>query len=116
LISGRTVEAAQANPSTPQSVVASQIGGQVSNQLQKLTGVSSLTIDPQIGGHGNPGSQLAVQQRVTKNLFFTFATDVTKTQGQTVQVEYQATRRYSISAIRDQSGGYEVEIKAHKTF
>jgi hypothetical protein len=117
LITGRTTEAAQATSPTPLSVVAGQLGGQASTHLQKLTGISSLTIDPQIGGNqGNAASQVAIQERVTKNLFFTFATDVTTTQGQIVQVEYQVTRRYSMSAIRDQTGGYEVQIKAHKTF
>ena len=115
LITGHTT--AQASSVSAQSVVASQVGGQVSNRLEKLTGISSLTIDPQIGGNqGNAGSRLAIQQRVTKNLFFTFATDVTTTQGAVVQVEYQVTPKYSVSAIRNQTGGYQVEIKSHKTF
>jgi len=117
LITGQTTEAAQNNTTTPESVLAGQVAGQVSDRLQKLTGISSLTIDPQIGGNqGNGTSQLAIQERVTKNLFFTFATDVTTTQGQVVQVEYQFTKKYSMSAIRDQTGGYEVEIKSHKSF
>jgi hypothetical protein len=33
-----------------------------------------------------------------------------------VQVEYQVTPKYSMSAIRDQTGGYEIEIKARKKF
>jgi translocation and assembly module TamB len=115
LITGHTTE--QASSVSAQSVVASQVGGQVSNRLEKLTGISSLTIDPQIGGNqGNAGSRLAIQQRVTKNLFFTFATDVTTTQGAVVQVEYQVTPKYSVSAIRNQTGGYQIEIKSQKTF
>jgi translocation and assembly module TamB len=117
LIRGQTTEAAQRTTTTPQSVIAGQLAGQVSDRLQKLTGISSLTIDPQLGGNqGNGASQLAIQQRVTKNLFFTFATDVTTTQGELVQVEYQFSRKFSMSAIRDQTGGYQIEIKSHKTF
>jgi translocation and assembly module TamB len=117
LITGQTTEASQGTTSTPESVIAGQLSGKVSDRLQKLTGISSLTIDPQIGGNqGNGASQLAIQERVTKNLFFTFATDVTTTQGEVVQVEYQFSRKYSMSAIRDQTGGYEVEIKSHKSF
>jgi hypothetical protein len=33
-----------------------------------------------------------------------------------VQVEYQVTPKYSVSAIRNQTGGYQIEIKSHKTF
>lgn len=117
LITGQTTEAAQTSSTTPMSLLAGQLGAQASGRLQKLTGISSLTIDPQIGGNqGNAASQLAIQERVTKNLFFTFATDVTTTQGQVVQVEYQVTRKYSVSAIRDQTGGYEIQIKGHKNF
>jgi translocation and assembly module TamB len=117
LITGQTTEAAQGSTTSPQSVIAGQLTSQVSSRLQKLTGISSLSIDPQIGGNqANGASQLAIQERVTKNLFFTFATDVTTTQGVVVQVEYQVTPKYSMSAIRDQTGGYEIEIKARKKF
>jgi translocation and assembly module TamB len=117
LVQGRTTEAAQSSPATPQSLVAQQLSGQVSSRVQKLAGISSLTIDPQLGGNGtNPGAQLAIQQRVTKNLLFSFATDVTKTQGELIQLEYQITPKYSISAIRDQSGGLQLQVKARKVF
>jgi translocation and assembly module TamB len=117
LVTGHTTQAGQATPTTPQSLLAQGVSGQVSNRIQKLAGISSLTIDPQIGGNqGNGGAQLAIQQRVTKNLFFTFATDVTTTQGELIQVEYQLTPRYSVSAIRDQTGGYQLQIKARKRF
>ena len=118
LVTGHTAEAGSSSPSTPQSVLAGQMAGQVSSRVGKLVGISSLTIDPQIGGNnqGNAGTRLAIQQRVTKNLFFTFATDVTNTQGQVVQVEYQVTPKYSLSAVRDQNGGYSMQVKVRKKF
>jgi len=117
LVTGHTTEAASASPTTPQSVLAGQLAGQVGSRVGKMVGVSSLKIDPQMGGNGsNPGARLAVQERVTKNLFFTFATDVTTTQGVAVQVEYQVTPKYSLSTTRDQNGGYTVQLKMHKKF
>ena len=117
LFTGKTTEAAAASPSTPQSVVAGQLAGQVSSRLGKMVGISALTIDPQIGGNQrNPGARLAIQQRVTKNLFFTFATDVTSAQGQVVQVEYQVTRKYSLSAVRNQNGSFSLQAKMRKRF
>jgi translocation and assembly module TamB len=117
LVTGRTTEAASATPTTPQSVLAGQLAGQVGSRVGKMVGVSSLTIDPQMGGNGsNPGARLAIQQRVTKNLFFTFATDVTTTQGVAIQVQYQVTPKYSLSTLRDQNGGYSVLVKMHKKF
>jgi len=117
LVTGHTTQAASASPTTPQSVLAGQLAGQVSSRMGKMAGISSLKIDPQIGGNGsNSGARLAIQQRVTKNLFFTFATDVTSTQGQVVQAEYQVTRKYSLSAVRNQNGGYSVQVKMRKKF
>jgi translocation and assembly module TamB len=117
LFTGQTTEASAANPSTPQSVVAGQVAGQVSNRLGKLAGISSLTIDPGMGGNqSNPGASLGIQQRVTKNLFFTFTTDLTTTQGDIVQVEYQITKKYALSAVASQNQGYSLEVKMHKKF
>ena len=84
----RTTEAAAASPCTPaglgaQSLLAQGLSSQVSNQVEKLAGISYLSLNPVLGGNGQkPGAQLALQQRVTKNLLFTFGTDVTSTQGQ----------------------------------
>jgi translocation and assembly module TamB len=117
LVTGRTTQAATSSPMTPQSVLAGQLAGQFSSRVGKLAGISSLTIDPQIGGNqSNPGARLAIQQRVTKNLFFTFATDVTSAQGDVVQVEYQVNRRFALSALRNQNGSFSVQVKMRKRF
>jgi translocation and assembly module TamB len=117
LIMGHTTEAASASPTTPQSILAGQMANQVGTRVARLAGISSLTIDPQIGGNGvNQGTRLALQQRVTRDLFFTFATDVSSTQEELVQIEYQITRKYSVSALRDQNGSYSVQMKVRKKF
>lgn len=121
LVKGQTTEEANANP-TPgtlgaESLVAGQLTSQVSSKIQKFAGISNLSIDPTLGGdQGNPGARVAIQQRVTGNLFVTFATDVTSTQRQEIQVEYQFNPRWSVSADRDQNGGFGVDGKYHKTF
>jgi translocation and assembly module TamB len=117
LARGQTTQAASTNTTSPESVIAGQLTSQFSSRVEKLAGVTSLTIDPQVGGaQGNSGGRLAVQQRVTKNLFFTFSTDLRTSTGQAVQVEYQVSRRFAVSTTRDQSGGYTVQIKVHKNF
>jgi translocation and assembly module TamB len=119
---GKTTEASSANPSTPgvlgaESVLASGIAGQVTGQVEKLAGISHLAIDPVLAGGGqNPGARVAIQQRVTSNLYVTFATDVTSTQRQEVQVQYQINPRWSVSANRDQNGGFGFDARVHKTF
>ena len=96
---------------------ASGLAGQVTGRVEKLAGISHLSIDPVLGGGGqNPGARVAIQQRVTSNLYVTFATDVTATQRQEVQIQYQINPRWSVSANRDQNGGFGFDARVHKTF
>jgi len=116
---GQTTEQQAANPGNlgANQVIASQLASQVGGNLQKLTGISSLQIDPTVGGNNtNPSARLAIQQRVTKNFFFTFSTDVTSTQGEVVQLEYQFNKRWSASAVRDQNGNMGLDAKYHTKF
>ncbi|MBI4460945.1 MAG: translocation/assembly module TamB domain-containing protein [Acidobacteria bacterium] len=100
-----------------QSILAKGIGSQVSGQIERLAGLSHLSIDPTIGGgQQNPGARLAIQQRVTSKLLFTFATDLTSTQGERIQLDYQVNRGWSVSAVRDENGGYALDVKKRKTF
>jgi translocation and assembly module TamB len=97
--------------------LASRLTGQVSGQIQKLAGISSLQIDPTIGGNGSdPTARVAIQQRVTKNFIFTFSTDVTDPESQVIQGEYQLNNRWSVTAARTQYGGYAFDAKYHRQF
>ena len=119
---GKTTEQTATSPSTPatvgaESVLAQGAAGQVSGQVEKLTGISQLTIDPLASNsQANPGAQVAIQQRVTGNILLTFSTDVTSTQNQAVQVQYQAKKNLSVSALRDEYGGYAIDVRIHKSF
>jgi hypothetical protein len=75
----------------------------------------SFSIDPQLGSsQQNPGARVAIRQRVTSNIFVTFSTDVTSTDSQVVQLEYQVNRKTSFSAVRDQNGGFSFETTFRK--
>jgi translocation and assembly module TamB len=105
----------------PESFGASQVLaaglGQVSNQVTKLTGIAGLQIDPLIGGNNtNPSARIGIQKRVTKNFTFTFSTDVTQPQSEIVQGDYQLNKRWSVSVVRDQSGGFSVDGRYHTNF
>ncbi|HEU5402702.1 MAG TPA: translocation/assembly module TamB domain-containing protein [Terriglobales bacterium] len=119
---GNTTEAAAANASAPgtlgaESMLASGITGYGAGQLGKLAGLSYLSVDPVLGGAGqNPGARVQIQKRVTSNIYVTFATDVTSTQRQEIQVQYQINPRWSVSADRDQNGGFGFDARLHKKF
>ena len=119
---GKTSEAQSANPTPPgalgaESLVASQVSSQVTNRVEKLAGISQLSIDPELGGNGeSPGARIAIQQRVTSKTFITFATDVTGTQRAAIKLEQQLSPRVSVSTVRDQNGGVGVDVKIKKTW
>ncbi|HZS27290.1 MAG TPA: translocation/assembly module TamB domain-containing protein [Candidatus Angelobacter sp.] len=120
---GKTESAANAAAPTPpalgaESLLASGISSQVSSRIGKLAGISQLQIDPGLGTDNgqNPGARIAIQQRVTSNLFVTYATDITSTQRQAIQVEYKLNPKWSVSGIRDQNGGFGMDGKYHKDF
>jgi translocation and assembly module TamB len=121
---GKTEEAANATPAQSttvgaESLVASQVSGQVTSRLQKALGVSQISVDPQLGGNnGNQqqGARVTVQQRVTSKVFVTFSTDVTATQNSAVQMQYQLNRKWSVSGVRDQNGGFGLNGRYRKDF
>ena len=123
IATGKTVESGAANPSPSrvlgaESLLASGISSEVSGRVAKLAGVSQLQIDPSLGTDNgqNPGARVAIQQRVTSNLFVTYATDITSTQRQAVQIEYKFNPRWSVSGNRNQNGGFGVDGKYRKDF
>jgi len=119
---GKTREAAAADPTTSgslgaQSLVASQVSSQVTSRIEKVAGISQISIDPELGRNlQNPGATIAIRQRVTGNFFFTFATDVTATQSATIKMEYRITPRVSFSATRDQNGGFGFLTKIRRSW
>jgi translocation and assembly module TamB len=119
---GNTTEEAASQPSQSaamgaESVVAQGVGSQVAGKLQNLTGLSQITIDPlATNNSGDPGSQVAIQERITGSLLFSFSTNVTTTQGQTVELQYDLNKRVSVTVLRDQNGGYGLDLRWHKVF
>ncbi|MGH9644241.1 MAG: translocation/assembly module TamB domain-containing protein [Terriglobales bacterium] len=109
--------ASQSTDSMIASGVQSAVGSEFSGGIQKLAGISSLQIDPLLGGNSqNPSAQIALQQRVTKNFLFTFSTDVSQPGEELVQGEYQINKRWSVSVTRNQVGGVSIDGRLHTKF
>jgi translocation and assembly module TamB len=114
---GKTTQEANAVSQSTDSMIASQAASQVSSSVQKLAGISSLQIDPLVGGNNqSPSARVAIQQRVTKNFLFTFSTDVSQPGNEIVQGDYQLNKRWSVSMTRDQTGGVSVNGRYHTNF
>jgi len=121
LVFGKTTEAQAANP-TPgslgaESLIASSVSNQVTSRIEKIAGISQLSVDPVLGGNQqDPGARITIQQRVTGSLFVTYATDATSTQRQVLKLEYQATPRVGVSGVRDQNGGFAFDVRIKKNW
>ncbi len=117
IANGKTTSEANAAGQTTDSMIASQVAGQVTGGLQHLAGISSLQIDPLLGGNNqNPSARVALQQRVTKSFLFTFSSDLSQPGSEIVQGDYQINQRWSVSVTRGQLGGVSVDGKYHTKF
>ena len=114
---GKTTQEQNAASQSTDSMIASQVASQVTSSIQRLAGISSLQIDPLLGGNNqNPSARVAIQQRVSKNFLFTFSTDLSQPGTEVVQGDYQLTKRWSVSLTRDEVGGISVGGKYHTRF
>jgi translocation and assembly module TamB len=119
---GKTAEASAANPTPPgalgaESLVASQVSSQITSRIEKVAGISQLSVDPELGGNGSsPGAKISIQQRVTSKMFVTFSTDVTGTQKEAIKLEYHSSPRVSYDVVRDQNGGFSMTTHIHKVW
>jgi translocation and assembly module TamB len=118
---GKTTEASAANPApgnlAAESAVASQVSNQVTSRVERIAGISQISLDPLLGcNQQQKGACITIRQRVTGQIFVTFQTDLTSAQRDTVQVEYQYTPRVSFSGTRDQYGGFGFDTRIKKTW
>ncbi len=117
IANGQTTQEAAATSQTTDSMIASQVAGQVAGSVQHLAGISSLQIDPLLGGNNqNASARVAIQQRVTRNFLFSFSTDLSQPGTEVVQGDYQLSRHWSVSVTRDETGGVSVDGKYHTKF
>jgi len=88
------------------------------SRVQKLFGVGSVKIDPQVvGAENNLGPRVTIEQQIQNNITLTYVTNLTQSSSeQVIQVEYNVSRSVSIVAVRDQNGilGFEVRIQKRK--
>ena len=98
--------------------ISSQLGGRV----ERLFGITRFRVDPGLAGVSSTGSgqnvaaRVTVEQQVTPNLTVTYVSNVSSTQQQVIQIEYNVTRNISVVALRDQNGTFGMDIKIKKRF
>jgi translocation and assembly module TamB len=105
----------QAGAST---LLGQAVANPVSSRLQRLFGVSRLSIDPQIVGatSNNPQATLTLQQQITHNISFTYIQDVTQSTPSGIRIEWAINPQYSVVAQRDIYGEFAIDLFYKKRF
>ncbi len=123
---GRTREESASSPSggsfglggeASNLLINQALNSTVNSRLQRLFGASRVKIDPQgLASETNVvrGPQVTVEQQVARNLTLTYSTNVSVSNQQIIQVEYNITRNISIVALRDQNGVVSFDFKIRR--
>ncbi|MCE5310147.1 MAG: translocation/assembly module TamB domain-containing protein [Acidobacteriales bacterium] len=89
----------------------------VTGRLQRFFGVSRIKIDPQLRGiENNPQARLTVEQQISKDVTFTYITNLNKGQQQIVGLQWNVNKQWSIQAVREENGIFDVEFLYRKSF
>jgi len=120
--SGGTGAGSQSAGSGASAILSEAISSQLGGRLERLFGITRFRVDPGLAGVGSTGSEqnaaarITVEQQITRNLTITYVSNVSSTQQQVIQVEYNVNRNVSIVALRDQNGTFGIDVKIKKRF
>ena len=88
-----------------EALLSQALQSQIGSRLDRLFGSGRLRVDPQISGLGrSTNASVALEQQLSDDISVLYITDVTSTQQQTVQAEWNISPKLSVVAIRDQNG------------
>jgi translocation and assembly module TamB len=96
-------------------VLGQVINQAVTNRVSKLFGVSSIRINPSVGGpDNNPSARLTIEQQVSNNVTLTYITNLTQSAQQVIQFEYNINSEYTVQGIRDENGVVSFDLLIRK--
>ena len=99
-------------------ILGQALNAAVSSRVQKIFGVSRIKIDPQpqIAGYNAAAPSVTIEQQVANKLTITYISNLSRTNYQTIQGEYNVNRNLSIVAVRDWNGivSFDVRVRQRK--
>lgn len=103
-------------------LLSEAISSQLSGRLERLFGTTRIRVGPGLtevastGSEQNAAARVTVEQQFARDLTITYVSNVSSTQQQVIQVEYNVNRNVSIVALRDQNGTFGIDVKIKKRF
>jgi translocation and assembly module TamB len=119
-VASRTGGITQPGSAGASALLSEAISSQLGGRVERLFGITRFRVDPGLAGLGtsssgqNAAARVTVEQQVTPNLTVTYVSNVSSTQQQVIQVEYNVTRTISVVALRDQNGTFGIDVKFKK--
>jgi outer membrane protein insertion porin family len=112
------------NTLNSQSMTASGAGavgsllsqGLFSQPAQSLLGLNRFSLDPVLQANTDPAARLTAGKQITRDLAFTYSTDLSSQQSQSLLVEYDLTTRYSAIASYTQGGDINSGVRTDNDF
>jgi translocation and assembly module TamB len=100
------------------ALLGQAIANPLAGRLQRFFGVSRLKIDPEIAGAttSNAAARVTLEQQVSSNLSFTYITDLSRAQAQSIRVEWDFTKGWSAVALREENGLFGIDLLYKKQF
>lgn len=99
------------------AIVSKAIADPVASRLQRVFGVSQLSIDPTFtSGSDLPQTRVTLQQRISTNMTFTYVTAANDPNSQIIRVQWDVNPQWSAIANRDQNGIVSVRFIYKKQF
>ena len=113
---------APSSSSNASAILSEAVSSQLGGRVERLFGITRFRVDPGLTEVGSTtsgqsaGARVTVEQQVARNLTITYVSNVSSTQEQVIQVEYNVDRNLSIVGLRDQNGTFGIDIKIKKRF
>lgn len=99
------------------AILGQAVANPVANQLQRVFGVTQLKIDPSFTtGSVVPTARLALQQRITNNLTFTYVSAIDQPNSTIIRMEWAFSPAWSAVATRDEFGLFSVNFFYKRAF
>src|SRR5581483_1645886 len=99
------------------AIVSKALADPIANRLQRVFGVSQLSINPAFTGDSQlPTAQVTLQQRISSNMTFTYTTALDDPNTQIIQVEWALNPQWSAQAGCDQNGLVSLRFKYKRQF
>jgi translocation and assembly module TamB len=109
--------------STPElgatTLLSEAISSQLGSRVERLFGVTNFRVDPFLGGPTSiqtNAARVTIEQQVNRNLSVTYVTNVSSTQEQVIQIEYDINRSLSVVALRDENGTFGLDFIIRKRY